>query len=97
MRSNFVAGITTQSSARATEFQKTPQHCLLGFALGLIRAWIYPTIGNSPTSKSRPVETTEGAMDEYLAQQKAERAKMAKLRALRQRVGDAEPGRKAKR
>lgn len=36
-----------------------------------------------PASKSRPVETTEGAMDEYLARQKAERAKMAKLRELR--------------
>jgi hypothetical protein len=29
------------------------------------------------------VETTEGAMDEYKARQKAERVKMARLRALR--------------
>ena len=34
-------------------------------------------------SLSRPVETTEGAMDEYLARRDAERAKMAKLRELR--------------
>jgi len=34
-------------------------------------------------SRSRPVETTEGAMDEYQARQKAERAKTAKLRKLR--------------
>jgi hypothetical protein len=34
-------------------------------------------------SKSRPVETTEGAMDEYRARQKAERAKSVKLRELR--------------
>jgi hypothetical protein len=33
--------------------------------------------------QSRPVETTEGAMDEYKARQEAERAKMAKLRKLR--------------
>jgi hypothetical protein len=37
----------------------------------------------TPASRSRPVETTEGAMDEYKARQKAERAKMAKLKALR--------------
>lgn len=30
---------------------------------------------NEPAPKSRPVETTEGAMDEYLAKQDAERAK----------------------
>lgn len=34
-------------------------------------------------SQSRPVETAEGAMNEYLARQDAERAKMAKLKALR--------------
>ena len=37
---------------------------------------------DKPGSASQPVETTEGAMDEYLARQDAERAKMAKLRAL---------------
>jgi hypothetical protein len=36
-----------------------------------------------PASRSRPVESTEGAMDEYRARQAAERAKMARLRALR--------------
>jgi hypothetical protein len=39
--------------------------------------------GDKPASASRPVETTEGAMDEYRARQKAERAKTAKLKALR--------------
>ena len=39
--------------------------------------------GDEPASKSRPVETTEGAMDEYRTRQHAERAKTAKLRALR--------------
>ncbi len=34
-------------------------------------------------SRSRPVETTEGAMDEHKARQKAERAKTAQLRTLR--------------
>ncbi len=34
-------------------------------------------------SQSRPVETTEGAMDEYRARQEAERAKTMKLRELR--------------
>jgi hypothetical protein len=38
---------------------------------------------DKPASRSRPVETTEGAMDEYRARQKAERAKMAMLRKLR--------------
>ena len=38
---------------------------------------------DEPASKSRPVETAEGAMDEYRAKQNAERAKMARLRALR--------------
>jgi hypothetical protein len=38
---------------------------------------------DKPASKSRLRETTEGAMDEYLARQKAERAKMAKLREMR--------------
>jgi hypothetical protein len=33
--------------------------------------------------QSRPVETTEGAMDEYRARQEAERAKTVKLRNLR--------------
>jgi hypothetical protein len=33
--------------------------------------------------KSRPVETTEGAWEEYKARLDAERAKMAKLRELR--------------
>jgi hypothetical protein len=41
-----------------------------------------PVVANQ-VSQSRPVETTEGAMDEYLVRQKAERAKMAKLRAMR--------------
>jgi hypothetical protein len=36
-----------------------------------------------PTSASRPVETIEGAMEEYLARQDAERANMAKLREQR--------------
>jgi hypothetical protein len=39
--------------------------------------------GDRPASASRPVETTEGAMDEYLARQQAERAKMARLRKMR--------------
>jgi hypothetical protein len=34
-------------------------------------------------SQSQPVETTEGAMDEYRARQKAERAKSVKLPELR--------------
>jgi hypothetical protein len=49
-------------------------------------------------SQSRPVETTEGAMDEYLARQKAERAKMANLKALRLAAeAKAAGGPKAKR
>ena len=43
----------------------------------------FMTDDDKPASQSRPVETTEGAMDEYKARQKAERAKMAKLRKLR--------------
>jgi hypothetical protein len=49
---------------------------------------------------SRPVETTEGAMDEYLARQDAERAKMARLREMRltaEARADAMPEAKAKR
>jgi hypothetical protein len=38
---------------------------------------------DKPGSKSRPVETIEGAMDEYRAKQDSERAKMANLKALR--------------
>ena len=38
---------------------------------------------DKPASRSRPVETTEGAMDEYLGRQEAERAKTTKLRAQR--------------
>ena len=38
---------------------------------------------DKPASQSRPVETTEGAMDKYLARQEAEHAKTAKLKALR--------------
>jgi hypothetical protein len=41
------------------------------------------TDDDKPPSRSRPVETSEGAMDEYLARQDAERAKTAKLKALR--------------
>jgi hypothetical protein len=41
------------------------------------------TDDDEPASRSRPVETTEGAMDEYLARQEAERAKTTKLRAQR--------------
>lgn len=41
------------------------------------------TDDEKPASQSRPVETSEGAMDEYLAPQEAERSKTAKLRALR--------------
>jgi cell division protein FtsB len=41
------------------------------------------TDNDKPASRSRPVETTEGAMDEYRARQKAERANMAKLKAMR--------------
>ncbi len=41
------------------------------------------TDDDKSASRSRPVETTEGAMDEYKARQKSERAKMANLRALR--------------
>jgi hypothetical protein len=37
----------------------------------------------NPGSKSRPVETTEGAWEEYKARLDAERAKMARLRELR--------------
>jgi hypothetical protein len=55
---------------------------------------------DKPGSKSRPVETTEGAMDEYVARQKAERTKMAKLRKLRlaaeaKAAGEPEPKQKA--
>jgi hypothetical protein len=54
---------------------------------------------NKPASRSRPVETIEGARDEYRARQKAERAKMAKLRKLRlaaeaKAVGATKPKRK---
>ena len=45
--------------------------------------------GDKPTSASRPVETTEGAMDEYLARQEAERAKMARLRKMAARHRDS--------
>jgi hypothetical protein len=38
---------------------------------------------DKPASRPRPVETTEGAMDKYLARQEAERAKTTKLRAQR--------------
>lgn len=38
---------------------------------------------DEPASKSRPVETAEGAMDEYLARREAERAKTTRLRELR--------------
>ena len=38
---------------------------------------------DKPGSRSLPRETTEGAMDEYRARENAERAKMAKLRAMR--------------
>jgi hypothetical protein len=38
---------------------------------------------DNPVSKSRPVETTEGAWEECKARLDAERAKMAKLRELR--------------
>jgi cell division septation protein DedD len=38
---------------------------------------------DKPASRSLPRETTEGAVAEYQAKQKAERAKMAKLRELR--------------
>jgi hypothetical protein len=41
------------------------------------------TDDDKTASQSRPVETTEGAMDEYKAKQEAERAKVAKLRKLR--------------
>jgi hypothetical protein len=41
------------------------------------------TDDDKSASQSRPVETTEGAMDKYKAKQEAERAKMAKLRELR--------------
>ncbi|MFZ0840876.1 MAG: hypothetical protein WAM77_25725 [Xanthobacteraceae bacterium] len=49
------------------------------------------TDDDKPASKSRPRETTEGAMDEYRAKEKAERAKMAKLKALRL-AADAKAG-----
>jgi hypothetical protein len=64
------------------------------------------TDDDNPASQSRPVETTEGAMDEYKARQKAERANMAKLRALRlaaeakstvKPMTQRKPGGKAKR
>jgi len=41
------------------------------------------TDDDKAASRSRPVETTEGAMDEYRARQKAERVKMSRLRQLR--------------
>ena len=41
------------------------------------------TEDDKPASQSRPVETTEGAMDEYKARQDAQRANMAKLRTQR--------------
>jgi hypothetical protein len=53
------------------------------------------TDNDKPGPKSRPIESTEGAMDEYLARQLAERAKMAKLRALRL-AAEAEAGVKPK-
>jgi hypothetical protein len=55
-----------------------------------------------PASQSRPVETTEGAMDEYKARQEAERSKMTKLRELRlaaeaKVAGEPKPEAKVKR
>ena len=38
---------------------------------------------DQPIFRSRPVESTEGAMSEYRARQEAERVKMAKLREMR--------------
>jgi len=38
---------------------------------------------DQPIFRSRPVESTEGAMSEYRARQEAERVKMAKLREIR--------------
>jgi hypothetical protein len=51
---------------------------------------------DKPGSKSRPVETSECAMDEYRARQLAERAKLARLRALRL-AAEAKAGVKTKR
>jgi hypothetical protein len=53
---------------------------------------------DKPTSQPQPMEITKGAMDEYKARRKAERAKMAKLRVLRlaaqaKAAGEAEAGR----
>jgi hypothetical protein len=47
------------------------------------RAPVVTDDNDKPASRSLPRETTENAMDEYLARQNAEREKMAKLRALR--------------
>ena len=47
-------------------------------------------------SKSRPVETTERALDEYRAKQDAQRAKMARLTALRLKA-EAKSGMKPKK
>ena len=52
---------------------------------------------DKPASASRPVETTEGAMEEYLARQDAERAKMAKLREQRMAAGAKAASEKTKR
>ena len=52
--------------------------------------------GDKPASASRPVETTEGAMDEYLARQEAERAKIARLRKMRLATETAGPKAKGK-
>jgi hypothetical protein len=52
---------------------------------------------DKPGPKSRPVETTEGAMDEYLARQKAERAKISKLREARLAAEARAASEKAKR
>ncbi|MBV9632695.1 MAG: hypothetical protein JO230_31690 [Xanthobacteraceae bacterium] len=47
-------------------------------------------------SKSRPVETTERALDEYRAKQDAQRPKMARLTALRLKA-EAKSGMKPKK
>ena len=53
----------------------------VGSGLALIKAIV--TIDEQRQACLRPVETTEGAMDEYIARQDAERAKMAKFREMR--------------
>ena len=70
---------------------------VFSFIVGARKGEAVMTDDNKPPSRSLPPETTEGAMDEYQAKQKAELAKI-KLRELRlARDAGKAKGKKAKR